>query len=149
MQTRKSLAIALAVSGLSGQAASADPGTWAGPYVGVSAGGGTGAQSQNGGLSLLPLPAGGDNRDEHSSDDHPSDEHLLFRWRIWNFRGAAGGRRRLQLAAGALRVRHQGDGSWSSISEGTCGYYSARHTPAAAGSTRSHVRVRLDTTSEM
>ena len=57
METRKSLAIALAVSGLSGQTAAADPATWAGPYIGISAGGGTGSQSQQGGILLLPSPS--------------------------------------------------------------------------------------------
>jgi hypothetical protein len=54
MEARKSLAIAIAVSGMSGVTVQAEPGTWSGPYIGASAGGGVGNQGQHGGVLLLP-----------------------------------------------------------------------------------------------
>jgi len=137
MQTRKSLAIALAVSGLSGQAASADPGTWAGPYVGVSAGGGTGAQSQNGGLLLLPLPAGATTATSIPPTSIPPTSILptstYYSDGGYGISGALlGGGVGFNWQQERFVFGIEGDGSWSSISgSGTCGYYSS--APHACG----------------
>ncbi|HEY8136527.1 MAG TPA: outer membrane beta-barrel protein, partial [Methylocystis sp.] len=127
MQTRKSLAIALAVSGLSGQAATADPGTWAGPYVGVSAGGGTGAQSQHGGLLLLPLPAGA------TSVTSIPPTSTYYSDGGYGISGALlGGGVGFNWQQERFVFGIEGDGSWSSISgSGTCGFYSI--APHACG----------------
>lgn len=55
MSARKSLALAMAVSGC---AAPAVAGDWSGPYGGLSAGGGFGEQGQHGGVLVLPSGGG-------------------------------------------------------------------------------------------
>ena len=125
METRKSLAIALAVSGLAGQAAQAEPGTWACPYVGVSAGGGTGAQSQHGGLLLLPLPAGATTGTSIGPTSVPTSTYYSDGG--YGISGALlGGGVGFNWQQERFVFGIEGDGSWSSISgSGTCGYYSA------------------------
>ena len=131
METRKSLAIALAVSGLAGQAAQAEPGTWAGPYIGVSAGGGTGAQSQNGGLLLLPLPAGATTGTSIGPTSAPTSTYYSDGG--YGMSGALlGGGVGYNWQQERFVFGLEGDGSWSSISgSGTCGYYSS--APHACG----------------
>lgn len=55
MSVRKSLALAVAVSGSAAPALAAD---WSGPYGGLSAGGGFGDQAQHGGILVLPSSGG-------------------------------------------------------------------------------------------
>ncbi len=107
MRTRKSLVLAIAVTAVSALAAKADPATWAGPYVGVSAGGGVGAQSQAGGLLFLPPT---------KAPPPPVDGG-------YGISGAAlGGGVGYNWQQERFVFGLEGDGSWLSISgSGTCG----------------------------
>jgi hypothetical protein len=62
VEVRKSLALAIAVSGVAQSALAADPGgsdgSWSGPYIGISGGGGWGEGGQHSGILLLPSRAG-------------------------------------------------------------------------------------------
>ncbi len=108
MEPRKSLAIAMALTGLSGVAAKAQPDAWSGAYVGASAGGGVGYQSQHGGIVPLPPPAPAP---VETDGDYGVSGALL---------GGGGG---YNWQQGRFVVGIEGDGSWSSISgSDTCGF---------------------------
>jgi len=117
MEARKSLAIAIAVSGISGLAAKAEPVNWAGPYFGVSAGGGVGDQSQHGGVLLLPSSGPGTTTITTYTSTYIPDGN-------YGISGALlGGGVGYNWQQERLVVGVEADGSWSSISgSGTCGF---------------------------
>jgi outer membrane immunogenic protein len=118
MSARKSLALAIAVAGIGGAAhsvpASAGPGTWAGPYLGIGGGGGWADQSQHGGV--LTLPGGGTSVSSvpFSSGSSDGDYHLSG--------GLLGGAVGYNFQSDRTIYGIEADASWADITgSGTCG----------------------------
>lgn len=130
MSTRKSLALAIAIVGIGGEAAvhnvpaAAQSPSWSGPYVGGSSGGGFGQQSQSGGR--LALPAGGSGGTTTFSSSTVFDGS-------YNLSGAMlGGTIGYNFQSDRVIYGVEADASWADISgNGTCGLAGA--APHACG----------------
>ena len=136
MTVRKSLALAMAVSGSAGPAMAAD---WTGPYVGITGGGGWGQQAQHGGI--LTLPSGGGVSSGTMSTSVVTS--TIMTTSISSSVVVADGSYKLSggLVGGSVGYNWQqdrfvygleGDGSWADITgSGTCGFGGA--IPHACG----------------
>jgi outer membrane immunogenic protein len=121
MHVRKSVAIALAISGNAAAATSALAGDWSGPYAGISAGGGWGYQSQH--TSILQPPGGGTST---GSTTGPTTGPITTPGADgqYNLSGAlVGGGVGYNWQISNFVFGLEGDGSWADISgsDQTCG----------------------------
>jgi outer membrane immunogenic protein len=120
METSKHLALAFALAGIATPAlpANADPAlapalSWAGPYVGISGGGGWGNSAQQGGFLVLP------SRSTTPITPPPvADGHYGLSG------GLVGGGAGYNFQIERLVFGLEGDGSWADITgSGTCGFF--------------------------